>query len=47
VLGLFHQLPEELTNSLIVTGRQNAHATQIDFNKRMRKQEEKSEQKKK
>ena len=45
VLGLFHQLPDELTDSLIVTGRQNAIATQRDFTKRLRKQEEKSEQK--
>jgi hypothetical protein len=27
VIGLFHQLPEELTNSLIVTGRRHANAT--------------------
>ncbi len=27
VIGSFHQLPEELTNSLIVTGRRNANAT--------------------
>ena len=47
VLGLFHQLPEELTDSLIVKGRQNANATRRDFTKRLRKQEEKSEQKEK
>ncbi len=51
VIGLFHQLPvvpEELTDSLIVTGRRrHAHATRIDFNKRLRKQEEKSEEKEK
>jgi hypothetical protein len=47
VIGLFHQLPEELTDSLIVTGRRHANATQIDFNKRLRKQEEKSEEKEK
>ena len=45
VLGLFHQLPDELIDSLIVTGRRNAIATQRDFTKRLRKQEEKSEQK--
>ncbi len=27
VIGLFHQLPEELTDSLIVTGRRHANAT--------------------
>jgi hypothetical protein len=44
VIGLFHQLPEELTDSLIVTGRRFANATRQDFNKRLRRQEEKSEQ---
>ena len=38
VLGLFHQLPDELTNSLIVTGRRNANVTRRDFTKRLRKQ---------
>jgi len=47
VLGLFHRLPEELTDSIIVTGHQNANATRRDFTKRLRKQEEKSEQKEK
>ncbi len=47
VIGLFHQLPEELTDSLIVTGRRHANATQQDFNRRLRLQEEKSEQKEK
>ena len=47
VIGLFHQLPEELTDSLIVTGRRHANATRIGFNKRLRKQEEKSEEKEK
>ncbi len=47
VIGIFHQLPEELTDSLIVTGRRHANATRIDFNKRLRKQEEKSEEKEK
>ena len=47
VIGLFHQLPEELIDSLIVTGRRYAKATWIDFNKRLCKQEEKSEQKEK
>ena len=46
VIGLFHQLPEELTDSLIVTGRRHVNATRRDFNKRLRKQEEKSAQKK-
>ncbi len=27
VIGLFHQLPEELTDSLIVTGQRHANAT--------------------
>ena len=36
VIGLFHQLPEELTDSLIVTGRRHADATRRDFNKRLR-----------
>ncbi len=45
VIGLFHQLPEELTNSLIVTGRRHAKATRRDFNRKLRMQEEKSEQK--
>ncbi len=45
VIGLFHQLPEELMDSLIVTGRRHANATRRDFNKRLRKQEEKSAQK--
>jgi hypothetical protein len=47
VIGLFHQLPEELTNSLIVTGRRHANATQWDFNRRLQLQEEKSGQKEK
>jgi hypothetical protein len=47
VIGLFHELAEELTDALIVTGRRHATATRIDFNKRLRKQEEKSEQKEK
>jgi hypothetical protein len=47
VLGLFHQLPDELTDSLIVTGHRNANATRRDFTKRLRKQEEKFEQKEK
>jgi len=47
VLGLFHQLPEELTDSLIVTGKRHAKATRQDFNRKLRMQEEKSEQKEK
>jgi hypothetical protein len=47
VIGLFHQLPEELTDSLIITGQRNANATQRDFTNRLSKQEEKSEQKEK
>ena len=47
VIGLFHQLPEDLTDSLIVTGLRHANATQWDFNLRLRLQEEKSEQKEK
>jgi hypothetical protein len=47
VLGLFHQLPEELTDSLIVTGKRHAKATRRDFNRKLRIQEEKSEQKEK
>ncbi len=47
VIGLFHRLPEELMDSLIVTDRRHADATWRDFNKRLRKQEEKSAQKEK
>jgi hypothetical protein len=47
VLGLFHQLPEELTNSLIMTGWRHANATLQDFNRRLGLQEEKSEKKEK
>jgi hypothetical protein len=43
VIGSFHQLPEELTNDLILTGRRHANATQRDFNRRLQLQEEKSE----
>ncbi len=46
MIGLFHQLPKELTDSLIVTGRRHGKATWRDFNNRLRLQEEKSEQKK-
>ena len=46
VIGLFHRLPEELTDSLIVTVR-HAKATQRDFNRKLRMQEEKFEQKEK
>ena len=47
MIGIFHQLPEELTDSLIVTGRRHGKATRRDFNRRLRLQEEKSEQKEK
>jgi hypothetical protein len=47
MIGLFHQLPEQLTDSLIVTGRRHAKATRRDFNRRLRLQEERSEQKEK
>ncbi len=47
MIGLFHQLPKLLTNSLIVTGRRHVKATRMDFNRRLRLQEEKSEQKEK
>ncbi len=47
VIGLFHQLPEELTDSLIVTRRMHANATQRDFNRSLWLQKEKSEQKEK
>ena len=47
VLDLFHQLPEELTDSLIVMGKRHAKATRRDFNRKLRMQEEKSEQKEK
>ncbi len=47
VIGLFHHLPEELTNSLIVTGWRHTCASRQDFNRRLRLQEEKSEQKEK
>ena len=40
VLAQFHQLPDELTDPLIVTGCQNANATRRDFTKRLCKQEE-------
>ncbi len=35
VIVLPHQLPEELTNSLIVTGRRHANAIGLDFNRRL------------
>jgi hypothetical protein len=44
VICLFHQIPEELTNALIVTGQWHANATQRDFYRRLRNQKEKSEQ---
>ena len=44
---IFSELPEELMDSLIVTGRRHADATRRDFNKKLRKQEEKSAQKEK
>ena len=47
MIGEFHRLPEELTDSLIVTGRRHGKATRQDFNRRLRLQEEKSEQKEK
>jgi hypothetical protein len=47
MIGLFHCLPKELTDSLIVTERRHGKATQRDFNSRLRLQEEKSEQKEK
>ncbi len=47
VIGLFHQLPEELINSLIVTGQRHANATRLDFNRTLQLQEKKSEQKEK
>ena len=47
MIGIFHRLPEELTNSLIVTGQRHGKATRRDFNRRLRLQEEKSEQKEK
>jgi len=47
MIGIFHQLAEELTDSLIVTGRRHGKATRQDFNRRLRLQEEKSEQKEK
>ena len=45
MIGIFHQLPEELTDLLIITGRRHSKATRQDFNRRLRLQEEKSEQK--
>ena len=45
MIGIFHRLPEELTDSLIITGRRHSKATRQDFNRRLRLQEEKSEQK--
>ena len=47
MIGIFHRLPEELTDSLIITGRRHSKATRRDFNRRLRLQEEKSEQKEK
>ena len=47
VIGLFHWLPEDLTDSLMVTGQRLADATRRDFNKKLCKQEEKSTQKEK
>jgi hypothetical protein len=47
MIGIFHWLPEELTDSLIVTGRRHGKATRRDFNRMLRLQEEKSEQKEK
>ena len=47
MIGLFHQLPKELTDSLIVTERRHGKATRRDFNNRLWLQEEKSEQKEK
>jgi hypothetical protein len=44
---LVYFINEELTNSLIVTGRRHGKATRQDFNRRLRLQEEKSEQKEK
>jgi len=44
---IFSELPEELMDSLIVMGRRHADATRRDFNKKLRKQEEKSAQKEK
>jgi hypothetical protein len=44
-IGIFHQLPEELTDSLIITGQRHSKAIRRDFNRRLCLQEEKSEQK--
>ena len=35
MIGIFHQLPEELTDSLIITGRRHSKATRRDFNRRL------------
>ena len=45
VICLFHELPEELTDSLIVTGQMQSNATCKDFNKLLHRQEERSEEK--
>jgi len=47
VIGLFHRLPEELTDSLIVMGRRHTDASRRYFNKKLCKQEEKLAQKEK
>ena len=47
VIGLFHRLPEELTDSLIVMGQRHTDATRRHFNKKLCKQEEKLAQKEK
>jgi hypothetical protein len=47
VIGVFHQLPEEMTNALIMTEQWHVNATQKDANRRLHNQEEKSEQNKK
>jgi hypothetical protein len=44
VVGSFHQLPEELTDKLIVTGQMQSNATCKDFDKLLFRQEEKTEE---